>query len=197
MNVLVQEPGTVTRLLLDWRAGKTDALDPLMSRVYADLHRISAHRLRMEMRRNQTLQPTDLLNEYFLRLHKSGEVDWQSRSHFFGFASRIMRQILVDQARERISLKRGGAYQKITLQADREVVPNQKDIEVLALDAALKELEDRDPRQAKVVELRFFAGMTIEETADALELAPATVKREWAVARAWLRRELRDERKDA
>ena len=137
-----------------------------------------------------TLQPTALVHEVFLRMVGPAAVSWESRAQFFGIAGRCMRRVLVDHARARLAAKRGGAAGSITL-SDFDALAEEPEPEVLALHEALEKLEATDPELSRVVELRYFGGLTIDETATALEISPATVKREWAVARAWLRRELR------
>ena len=181
-----KQPGQgVTALLKEWAAGDRAALERLMPLVYEDLRRLAASHLRAE-RGNHTLQPTALVNEAYLRLVGQRSVSWTNRAHFFGIASRMMRRILVDHARKRLRDKRnpGTIYvdigRSLTGAADRAP-------ELLALDDALTELEKLDPRQAKVVELRFFAGLSVEETAEVAGISTATVKREWKTARAFLR----------
>jgi RNA polymerase sigma-70 factor (ECF subfamily) len=178
----------VTALLKEWAAGDRAALERLMPLVYGELRRLAASQLRAE-RRNHTLQPTALVHEAYLRLVGQRSVSWANRAHFFGIASRIMRRILVDHARRRRRAKRnpGTVYLDLgtpgTGAADRSP-------ELLALDDALTELEKLDPRQAKVVELRFFGGLSVEETAEVTGISTATVKREWKTARAFLRLEI-------
>ena len=176
----------ITALLKDWSGGDREALERLMPVVYAELRRLAAAHLRAE-RPDHTLQPTALVHEAYLRLQGQRSVEWANRSHFFGIAARIMRRILVDHARKRRALKRDAAALRLTTgepgAADRAP-------ELIALDTALTNLERLDPQQARVVELRFFGGMTVEETAESAGISPATVKREWRTARAWLRREM-------
>lgn len=181
-------PVGVTALLLAWGAGDGGALDALMPAVYAELRRQAARALRREAA-GHTLQPTALVHEAYLRLVDHARVPWESRAQFFGVAARCMRQILVDHARARAAAKRGGAVLAVTLGEGDAPAPEPTE-EVLALDEALGRLTALDPDQARVVELRYFGGLTIAETAAALGVSPATVKREWAVASAWLRREL-------
>ncbi len=171
----------VTHLLAEWRGGDEQALGRLMPLVYDHLRQRAAGYLARE-RADHTLQPTALVHEAFVRL-VGGEVDWQNRAHFLAVAARVMRQILIDHARGRRAQKRGG--RRVTLSNDL-VMDAPRDIDVVALDDALVELEKLDPRQAKVVELRFFGGLDIEETAEVLGISPATVKREWRMAKAWL-----------
>jgi RNA polymerase sigma factor (TIGR02999 family) len=173
----------VTRLLAAARDGERRALDQLYAVVYGELRGMAKARLRRE-RSGHTLQPTALVNEVYLRLDPARD-SWANRRHFFGAASQAMRRILVDHARRRLADKRGAGLERVTL-ADLDVEAPQVDVDVVALDDALKELQHDEPRLAEVVTLRVFAGMSIEQTADALELSPATVKRDWTFARAWL-----------
>ena len=197
----------VTRLLLQWSGGSEAALGELTSLLYNELRALAARHLRRE-RSNHTIQRTALVHEAFVRLVDQRSIDWRDRAHFFALASNVMRRILVDHARARLASKRGGgaqllSFEEITGPADPEgsgsFVPepvaepphpegDTDDIE--AIDAALTRLARLDPRQAQIVEMRYFGGLTIEETAQALEISAATVKREWTAARAWLRREL-------
>jgi len=183
------EGGGVTRLLLEWGAGDRAALDRLVPLVFDELRRLAQSYLRRE-RADHTLQPTALVNEAYLRLVDQQGLRWQSRAHFFGIAANLMRQILVDHARRRAAEKRGGAdLQRLSLtQAERVV--GRADVDVLALNEALDRLAEFDPQQARIVELKFFAGLTIEETAEVLGVSHATVERDWKLARAWLKREL-------
>jgi RNA polymerase sigma factor (TIGR02999 family) len=183
------EAGPVTELLLAWGAGDKSALDRLVPLVYRELRQI-ASRARRNESPGQTLQTTALVHEAYLRLVDQSRAQWQSRSHFFAVAAQAMRRILVDEARRRGADKRGG--RKPLQLADGFDVPEMVDEDVLAVDAAVDALEAIDPGLARLVELRFFAGMTVAETATALGVSPATVGREWAAARAWLQRELTD-----
>ncbi len=181
-----QEP--VTRLLIEWKRGNKEALDLLTPLVYNELRRLADHYLRDE-RAAATLQPTALVHEAYLRLVAQSLPDWESRSHFFGVAAHLMRQILVDHARKRKSAKRGSGAEKVSIE---EVVSfatvRGRDIEVL--DDALNALAEIDPRKAKVIELRFFGGFSVEETGQALGISVATVGREQRMAEAWLHREV-------
>jgi RNA polymerase sigma factor (TIGR02999 family) len=183
-----------TRLLNKVASGDERAVSRLMPLVYDELRRIAAAYLRRE-RPGQTLQATALVNEAYIRLIGERGQNWQNRTHFLAIAALSMRQILVQRARRRKAAKRGGDPERITL--NEQLVPatggGPGDVDVLALDAALDRLAALDERQAKVVEMRYFGGLTVEETADALGISPATVKRHWTVARAWLRRELAQE----
>ncbi|HEY6246589.1 MAG TPA: sigma-70 family RNA polymerase sigma factor [Pyrinomonadaceae bacterium] len=179
----------LTQLLVDWSHGDKAALDKLMPLVDEELRRL-AHRYMSRERAGHTLQTTALVNEAFVRLINRGKVDWQNRAHFFGLAAQLMRTILVDHARSHACAKRGGGADKLELDEEL-VVSQQRASEVLALDDALKELAVIDPEQSRIVELRFFGGLTVEETAEVLHISPATVKREWSTAKAWLYRELK------
>jgi len=178
----------VTELLVRWRDGDREALDTLMPLVYAELRRLAQHYLRRE-RSDHTLQSTALVHEAYLRLAGQNPPQWQNRAHFFGIAANIMRQILVEHARAQNAAKRGGGACKITL--DAALDSQQKaNVDVISLDGALDRLSELDPQQSRIVELRFFAGLTIEDTAEVIGVSPATVKRDWTSARAWLHREI-------
>ena len=176
----------VTQLLIAWGHGDEAAGDQLIPLVYGQLRRIARHRLRGEFA-SQNLQTTDLINEAYLRLVEQS-VNWQSRAHFFGIAARLMRQILVDNARARHRLKRGGDQQQISLTAAD--AGQQQNNDLLALNEALDALAEVDPQRSQIVELRFFGGLTIEETAEVMGISTPTVERSWRVARAWLQAEL-------
>jgi RNA polymerase sigma factor (TIGR02999 family) len=182
-------PSDVTALLLAWRGGDQSVGERLLPAIYAELHRQAERAMRREASEH-TLQPTALVHEAYLRLVDQSRVEWRNRAHFFGVAAQLMRRILVDHARARLAAKRGGDVQRMTLSDADAPADADEGVDVLALHEALESLTKLDPRQARLVELRYFTGLTIEETAEALELSPATVKREWMVARAWLRREL-------
>jgi RNA polymerase sigma factor (TIGR02999 family) len=186
----VSQPSTheVTQLLLAWSDGDHTALDKLTPLVYEELRRM-AHRYMSHERPGHTLQTTALVNEAYLRLVNREAVQWQNRAHFFGIAAQVMRHILVDHARSHAYKKRGGGTQTISLD-EAMVVSQDRAAEVVALDDVLKELANIDPQQSRIVELRFFGGLTIEETAVVLGLSPATIKREWSTAKAWLYHEL-------
>ncbi len=180
-----------TRLLADLRAGDRQALEQLIPVVYAELRDLASRYLRRE-RQEHTLQPTALVHEVYMRLAGHVEqhgADWRDRSHFFGIAARVMRQVLVDYARANDALKRGAGQVRVTLD-EASGVAAAPPIELTALEAALTKLAALDPEQARLVELRFFAGLTVEETAEVVGRSPRTVKREWRSARAWLHREL-------
>jgi RNA polymerase sigma factor (TIGR02999 family) len=182
-------PPDITALLDDWGRGNLRALDRLVPLVYAELRRIAARQLRRE-RAGHSLQPTALVHEAYLRLVDQKRVDWHDRAHFFGVSAQIMRRILVDQARRRKASKRGDAVQCLSIDRDVEA-PARDEISVLALDRALDRLEGVDGGLARIVELRAFGGLTIEEAAHVLKVSPSTAKREWRTAKAWLTRELR------
>ena len=178
----------LTQLLIDWSNGDRAALDKLMPLIDEELRRL-AHRYMTRERAGHTLQTTALVNEAFLRLVNRKNLQWQNRAHFFGIAARLMRTILVDHARSHASAKRGGGARKLELD-EAMVISQQKAAEVIALDDALKQLALLDPQQSRIVELRFFGGLTVEEAAEVLQVSPATIKREWSTAKAWLYHEL-------
>ncbi len=180
--------GEVTRLLVELRGGSPEAEAQLIPLVYKQLHRLAASYMRRE-RPDHTLQATALVNEAYVRLVSQEATGWQDRAHFFGVAARLMRQILVDHARARQAGKRGGLVEKLPLDQALEFSP-ARSRELIELDSALESLGRLDPQQARVVELRFFGGLTVEETAEVLGISPRTVKRDWSVARAWLHGEL-------
>jgi RNA polymerase sigma factor (TIGR02999 family) len=179
-------PNDVTQLLVAWGNGDQAARDELMPLVYAELHRL-AHRHIKKERPGHTLQTSALVNEAFVRLVDQRDVHWQSRAHFFGIAAQMMRRILVDYARKRRFAKRGGDQLQVSLNEEL-VAANQRSADVVFLDDALTQLADIDERKSKVVELKFFGGLSIEETAEALDVSPGTVMRDWTLAKAWLRR---------
>jgi RNA polymerase sigma factor (TIGR02999 family) len=186
-----QSPTRIDRLLADWGRGDEDARDALIPAVYDELRRLARHHLRNE-RPDHTLQSAALVNEAYLRLTRQKAPQWQNRAHFFGVAAQLMRHILVDHARNRKAAKRGGGMPRLAL--DQEVAASEKaGIDLVALDDALGRLSALDEQQARVIEMRFFGGLSIEETSLALNVSPATVKRDWVTARAWLRRELKRE----
>ena len=182
--VMEAETHDVTQLLIDWSNGDQAALDKLAPIVEQELRRLAHHYMRGE-RPGHTLQTTALVNEAFVRLANRKRMQWQNRAHFFGIAAQLMRTILVDHARSHACAKRGGGAEKLELN-EAMVVSQQKASEVIALDEALKELELIDPRQSRIVELRFFGGLTVEEAAEVLHVSPMTIKREWSTAKAWL-----------
>jgi RNA polymerase sigma-70 factor (ECF subfamily) len=184
-----ESPGEVTQLLHELTLGNKEALGRLMPLVYQELRRLAAHYLEAE-RGGHTLQPTALVHEAYLRLVDQDRADWQNHSQFFGVAARLMRRILVDYARARATAKRGGSAVRVDA-ADVELgLAAARSEEILGVNEALDHLAGLDPQQARIVELRYFAGLTVEETADALNISTRTVRREWAMAAAWLRAEL-------
>ena len=182
-------PGNVTVLLQQWSDGHQEALDLLLPRIYAELRKLASAYLRRE-RADHTLQPTALVHEAFLKLVDQRAVRWQNRAHFFGIAAQAMRRILVDHARAHDADKRGSGERAVALD-DGMIGSAGVDIDILALDQALTRLAARDPQQGRVVELRYFGGLTMDETAEVLRISQATVGREWMLAKAWLFAELR------
>lgn len=178
----------VTELLRDWSAGDAEGRDRLMPVVYERLRAMAERQLLRESA-GHTLQPTALVNELYLRFAGERRVDWRDRVHFFAVAAHVMRRILVDHARRKKSDKRGGHAVPVTIDAAVEVC-EERDFDLVALDLAMERLAALFPQQAKIVELRFYGGLTLDETAEALGISAATVSREWAMARAWLRRAL-------
>jgi RNA polymerase sigma factor (TIGR02999 family) len=178
----------VTELLRRWTEGDRAALDELMPLVYNELHRLANRYLRDE-RRDHTLQATALVNEAYLRLIHQHDTEWHSREQFYGVAAQILRRILVDHARERNAVKRAGNRNKVSLD-EALTVPVQGDVDLESLDESLERLAQFDQRKARLVELRYFAGLSIQEVAGVLGISPATVHREWAVARTWLYRDM-------
>jgi RNA polymerase sigma-70 factor, ECF subfamily len=177
-------PGAATQLLLAWGAGDRQALDQMLPLVYDELHRLAARYLGRE-RPDHTLQPTALVHEAFLRLINQRHVDWRNRAQFLGVAAGMMRRILVNHARDRAAAKRGGGAAPVSLSLV-EAPSGGAEVELISLEDALARLGALDQRKAKVVELRFFGGLTMEEVAEVLEISRATVEREWSFARAWL-----------
>jgi RNA polymerase sigma factor (TIGR02999 family) len=180
----VHEPKEVTQLLIAWSSGQQEALTKLMPLVYDELRRLANHYFRRE-RLNHTLQPTALVHEAYLRLIDQTNVRWQNRAHFFGIAANLMRQILVNHALSHQAAKRGGTAVRLALEDDAGVAKEQ-DVDLVVLDEALSRLATLDSRQVRIIELRFFGGLTIEETGEVMQISPATVKREWTSAKAWL-----------
>lgn len=183
-----EQQSQVTQLLVKWNNGDEQALESLMPLVYGELKRLAGSYLRRE-RPDHTLQSAALVNEAYVRLVDQKQVRWQNRAHFFGIAAQMMRRILVDHARGRRAAKRGSGIELLELNEALDQAQRQG-IDLLGLDTALQALEKLDPQQGRIVELRFFSGLSIEETATVLGISPATVKREWALARAWLYREV-------
>jgi RNA polymerase sigma-70 factor, ECF subfamily len=184
----MQAQPNITQVLERWSNGEQSALDELLPLIYKELRRLAGNYIRRE-RHDHTLQPTALINEVFLRLIDQQDIKWQNRAHFFGIAAKLMRRILVDHARLHQAAKRGGAHYSLSLsKADR--IASQPSVNLLTLHLTLQRLEELDPQQSQIVELRFFGGLTIEETAEVLSVSHATVERDWKMARAWLRHEL-------
>ena len=178
----------VTQLLREWSEGDESALAKLMPLVHDELHRLAHQHMRRESA-GHVLQTSALINEAYLRLVDQPQIRWQDRAHFFGISARLMRQILVDDARKRNASKRGGSFIQVALDEASTLIEEQA-ANVAALDEALRRLETLDERQGKIVELRFFGGLSIEETAEVLQVSPGTVMRDWTFARAWLRSEM-------
>lgn len=186
----MRQAGEITRLLAGWREGDAVAMDRVLPLIRTELHRLARRHLARE-RRNHTMQPSSLVQEAFLRLLPGVDAGWRDRVHFFAVASQIMRHVLVDYAREKHRTKRGGGA--VHIPVDAAVVLSSEQVEeIVAVDLALQRLAKSDERKSKVLEMRFFGGLSVEETAEALGVAPNTVIRDWNFARAWLRRELSD-----
>lgn len=185
------EIASVTQLLIAWSEGNSEALESLMPLIYNELHQLAAQYLRHE-RANHTLQTTALVNEAYLRLINQTEVKWQNRAHFFAIAAQMMRRILINYARDQKALKRGGYRQQVSL-TETMAVTQQQDLDLLALDDALNQLAASDERKSRLIELRFFTGLSIEEAAEVLEISIATAKRDWTLARAWLYQKIKKE----
>jgi RNA polymerase sigma factor (TIGR02999 family) len=185
------DPDAVTQWLIAWTNGRRDVLDRLMPVVHKDLHRLAAGFMRREPV-GHLLQPTALVNEAYLRLIDQRQVQWRNRAHFFAIAASLMRRILVDRCRRQLAAKRGGGWERVTLVEDQ--IAGGPRVDVLALHESLERLAAFDPQQERVVELRYFGGLTIEDTAEVLGISAATVVREWTIAKAWLRADLSDER---
>lgn len=185
---MASDANKVTRLLLEWSNGNQQALEDMLPLIYNELRHL-AHNLLYRERPGHTLQTTALVHEAYLKLIDQRDANWQNRAHFFAIAAQAMRRILIDSARRHAAVKRGEAGEKISLDeaANISLEPNTS---LLALDEALNALSEIDPQQTRIVELRYFGGLTIEETAEVMDLSPATIKREWAMARAWLHQAL-------
>ena len=183
---MTPSPKSITQLLIEWREGDETALDRLIPLVYDELRRLAHHYLRGE-RSVHTLQTSDLVNEAYLRLVDHKGMHWQNRAHFYAVAAQTIRRILVDQARLRATVKRGAGAKLVELD-EAAILPQRQAANLIMLDDALKELAVFDARKSKIVEMRYFGGMTIDETAEALEISTATVSREWNTAKAWLLR---------
>jgi RNA polymerase sigma-70 factor (ECF subfamily) len=181
--------GNVTQFLIDWSQGDPGALENLMPLVYNELRRLARLKL-LRLEQNPTIEPTSLVHDAYIRLIDQNRVNWQNRAHFFAIAAETMRRILVDHARSRLRKKRGGGRKQVSLESAL-VASDLKDFNLLALNDALDRLAAIDEKQARIIELRFFAGLSIEDTATVMKISPRTVKREWAMARAWLYREMK------
>jgi len=181
-------PPEITQLLLAWSNGEQNALEKLAPLVYAELHRLAHHYMAGE-RPGHTLQPTALVNEAYLRLIDSSHVRWQNRAHFFAISAQLMRRILVDFARSRGYSKRGGKARRISLD-EAPPIADERSSDLIALDEAMSALGDFDARKSRVVELRYFGGLSVEETAEVLKVSQETVMRDWRLAKVWLQREL-------
>jgi RNA polymerase sigma factor (TIGR02999 family) len=179
----------ITRLLHDWGDGDTRAFDELLPLIYAELHRRAAIYLRYE-RRNHTLQPTALVHEAYLKLVDQSNVHWENRMHFFAVAARAMREILIDHAKSRNREKRGGGSEDLPLEEALLAAAEENDVDLIALDEALTRLGEIDPQQVRIVELRYFCGLSLDETAETIGISRATVARDWTMAKAWLHREM-------
>jgi len=187
----IPSPEEITQILHSWRHGSREALERLSPLVHRELSALASRQLAREWRHGR-LQTTSVVNEAYMKLFDQRDVDWQNRGHFFAIAAQVMRRILVDHARRDLREKRGGGAVHVELE-NAEGLPQDTPVDVvdtLALNRALEKLEELDPDQARVVELRFFGGLTVEETATVLAVSPATIKREWAMAKSWLYREL-------
>lgn len=185
---MTPSPKSITQLLIEWRDGDEKALDRLIPLVHEELRRLAHHYMRRE-RPGHSFQTADLVNEAYLRLVDHKGMRWQNRAHFYGVAAQAMRRILVDHARARASVKRGGREDLVVL-AETATKPKTQAADLIALDEALTNLAAMDPRKGKVVEMRYFGGMSVEETAEALAVSPVTVMRDWSTAKAWLLRAL-------
>jgi len=189
MNWDEQNSHEITRVLREWGDGSREAFDKLLPFVYDELHRQAARYLRRE-RSDHTLQTTALINEAYLKLIDQREVNWESRTHFFAIAANLMRRILIDHAKTKHRAKRGGDRLQITLDEAALIAADKKSIDLIALDEALNRLAAKDKQQARIVELRYFSGLGLEEAADVLKISRTTAARDWAMAKAWLHREL-------
>jgi RNA polymerase sigma factor (TIGR02999 family) len=188
--VMKSSPNEVSRLLLNWGQGDRAAFDELVPLVYDELRRLARHFMRRE-REGHTLQTTALVNEAYVRLVDQRSVRWQNRAHFFAIAAQLMRRILVDHARSRRYAKRGGEARQVSFD-EAAIVSRERCAELVAVDDALTDLAARDPRKSQIVELRFFGGLNIEETAEVMGISPTTVQREWRSAKAWLYQAIRE-----
>ncbi len=188
MTAKTRSTARITQLLVDWSDGRREALDDLLPLVYDELRRLASRYLRREPS-DHTFEPTALVHEAYLRLVDQRRVRWRNRAHFYGIAAQIMRRILVDHARAHAAEKRGAGWERVPLIED-EMPAGATHVDVLALDEALRRFAAMDPQQARIVELRYFGGLTIDEVAEVVGISAATVVREWTIAKAWLRSEL-------
>jgi RNA polymerase sigma factor (TIGR02999 family) len=188
-TVTYNDRDQITQRLREWSGGNSDAFETVLPLVYDELHRQASRYLRRE-RPNHTIQTTELINEAYLKLVGQHSVNWQNRSHFFGIAAQVMRRILVDHARSKHRLKRGGNQLTLVLDETVSAATNERNIDLVALDEALDRLAEKDRQQARIVELRYFSGLELVEVAKILGVSRTTVSREWRMAKAWLRREL-------
>lgn len=191
---MLSDSDNVTQLLREWGEGKSEALEELVPLIYKQLRSL-AHGILYGERPGHTLQTTALVHEAYLKLIDQKDARWQNRAHFFAIAAQAMRRILIDSARKHGASKRGGKGERVSLTDAAEIVL-EPDKDLLALDEALNRLAELDERQSKIVELRYFGGLTVEETAEVMNISPATIKREWAMARAWLHQALTEEESD-
>ena len=182
--------GDLTRLLQAWNAGDQSALEQLLARVYPELHRLAHRHMNRERRGDDVLQTTALIHEAYMRLMDQGRVEWKSRVQFFAIASRIMRRVLVDAARRRHSARRGAGAAAVSLDTVAVITRGGTGPDIVAVHEAMERLEKLDERQSRIVEMRYFGGLSVEETAEVMALSPATIKREFSAAKAWLYREL-------
>lgn len=189
LDKATEKSANITQLLREWGDGRREALDELLPHIYAELHRQAGRALRRE-RQNHSLQTTALVHEAYLKLVDQRKVEWKSRSHFFAIAATAMRRILVDYARNRKREKRGGANDNLPLEEAFLVAADEMNVDLIALDEAMTRLAEFDPQQERIVELRYFSGLSLDETAETLDISRATVARDWDVAKAWLYREL-------
>jgi RNA polymerase sigma factor (TIGR02999 family) len=185
---MASDPDNVNRLLLEWSGGNQQALEEMLPLIYDELRHL-AHNFLYRERPGHTLQTTALVHEAYLKLIDQRDARWQNRAHFFAIAAQAMRRILIDSARKHVADKRGGGGEKVSLE-EVASISLEPDNNLLALDQALNGLAEIDPQQSRIIELRYFGGLTIEETAEVMKLSPATIKREWAMARAWLHQAL-------
>lgn len=188
----MENPHDVTQLLLKWSQGEQGAMEELLPLVYRELHKI-AHRYLNKERGEHTLQTTALVHEAYIKLIDQNRVQWQNRAHFFGIAAQAMRRILVDNARQRLSGKRGSGAEKISIESNEIDISDEKASNLIELDFALKKLAELDPNKARLVELRYFGGLSLEETAEVLGVSRPTVIRQWRIAKAWLYKEIAGE----